>query len=443
MRPVFLSLAYGLPHLAAAVLAGIIFAATLLLIMLRPRKLNEALAALGGGFAMLLAGIVSPLQAAQTLLGDWNIFLFFLGMMALSALAERAGFFDWLAVQAARLAKGKTRALFLNVFLLGALISAFLSNDATALILTPVVYTLVTRLRVSAMPFMFACTFIADTASFLLPVSNPINIIVLSRFRLDLLDFLRLLLVPALLVIAINIAVFFLIFRREVAGTFDLKRLSPVAETIRHRSYFRYVALVLSLVAVAYVVVSLLQAPLSLVALAGAALLLVGALRWKQASFKDVGKEISWSVFGFIAGMFLVVQGVENVGLTAQFGQMLAGVAGAHTLSATLLGTAGAALGSNLINNLPMALVLVATIGALPGISPGVRLGLVAATIFGCDLGPNLTTVGSLATVLWLLLLRRRGMEVSSLEYFRLGIIVTPVMLLIGALAIWVMLQIT
>jgi arsenical pump membrane protein len=438
---VVLSLAFGLPHLAAVALAGVIFAATLLLIMLRPRKLNEALAALGGGLAMLLAGIVGPLQAAQTLLGDWNIFFFFLGMMTLSALAERAGFFDWMATQAAWLARGKTRRLFLNVFLLGALISAFLSNDATALILTPVVYSLVIRLRVSAMPFMFACTFIADTASFLLPVSNPLNIIVLSHFRLGLLGFLRLLLVPALLVISINIAAFFLLFRREVAGTFDLKRLGTSAEAIRHRPYFRYVAVVLSLVAVAYVVVSQLQGSLSLVALGGAVLLLAGALAWKQVAWKDLGKEISWSIFGFIAGMFLVVQGVENVGLTAQFGQVLAGVADTNTLSATLLGTAGAAIGSNLINNLPMALVLVSTIGTLRGVSPAATLGLIAATIFGCDLGPNLTTVGSLATVLWLLLLRRRGMDVSSLEYFRLGIIVTPVMLLIGALAIWLMLH--
>jgi arsenical pump membrane protein len=421
----------------------VIFAAALLLIMLRPRKLNEAFSALGGGLAMLLAGIVSPPQAARTLLGDWNIFFFFLGMMALSALAERAGFFDWMAIQAAHLAKGRTRALFLNVFLLGALISAFLSNDATALILTPVVYTLVTRLRVSAMPFMYACTFIADTASFLLPVSNPINIIVLSHFQLGLLDFLRLLFVPALLVIAINIALFFWLFRRQVAGTFDLKRLGTPAEAVRHWPYFRYVAAVLSLVAIAYILSSLFQAPLSLVALAGAVLLLAGALRWKQVAWKDLGKDISWPIFGFIAGMFLVVQGVENVGLTTQFGHLLAGVAGTKALPATLLGTAGAALGSNLINNLPMALVLVSVIGALHGVSPGARLGLIAATIFGCDLGPNLTTVGSLATVLWLLLLRRRGMEVSSLEYFRLGIIVTPIMLLIGALAIWVMLRLT
>jgi len=436
------ALGYGLPAGVTTSMAVGIFVATLALIMLRPKQLNEALAALAGGIAMIAAGIVSPWQALQTLLGDWNIFLFFLGMLTLSALAERAGFFDWLAAQAAQLAKGSTRRLYLNVFLLGALISAFFSNDATALILTPIVYSLITRLRVSAMPFLFACTFIADTASFLLPVSNPINIIVLSRFNLGLLDFLRLLLLPSLLVIGINIGVFFLLFRRQLIGTFEIKRLGTPASAIRQQSYFRYVAIVLGVVAVAYLVISLVQQPLSLVAIGGAALLLLGALRWKQVQWKALGKELSWSIFGFIAGMFVVVQGVESIGLTQHAAQLLTSVAGSNTLAATLVGTTGAAVGSNLINNLPMALVLISTIGALSGSTPGVRLALIGATIFGCDLGPNLTTVGSLATVLWLLLLRRRGMDVSSLDYFKLGIVVTPLMLLIGALAIWLMLKV-
>lgn len=436
------TLGYGLPPAATVSIAGVIFVATLTLIMLRPKQLNEALAALGGGIAMIVAGIVSPLQAAQTLLGDWNIFFFFLGMLALSALAELAGFFDWLAARAAGLANGSTRRLYLNVFLLGALISAFLSNDATALLLTPIVYSLVTRLRVSAMPFMFACTFIADTASFLLPVSNPLNIIVLSHFNLGLLPFLRLLLLPSVLVISLNIGAFFFLFRRQIAGTFEVKRLGTPESAIRHPRYFRYVTIVLLAVALAYVIVSLVQQPLSLVALGGAALLLLGALRWKQVHWKALGKEISWPIFGFIAGMFLVVQGIENIGLTQRFAQLLTHIAGGNTLSATLMGTAGAAIGSNLINNLPMALVLVSTIGALSGVSSGVQLALIGATMFGCDLGPNLTTVGSLATVLWLLLLRRRGMEVSSLDYFKLGMLITPVMLLVGALAIWLLLRV-
>ncbi len=165
-----------------ALLIIIITLLTLLGIMIRPWKITEALFALGGALLLLLLGLISPVRAFSTLLSDWNTFGFFLGMMSLSALAEVAGLFDWLAGQAARLSGGSSRRLFLNTFLLGCLISMILSNDATALILTPIVYILVTRLRLPVLPFLFACTFIADTASFLLPVSNPINIIVTSQF---------------------------------------------------------------------------------------------------------------------------------------------------------------------------------------------------------------------------------------------------------------------
>src|ERR1700730_14168006 len=189
--------------------------------MTRPFRWNEELIATGGAPVLFLLGLISPADAFLTLVRDWNTFLFFLGMMALSALAEAAGLFDWLAVQAARFAGKSAARLFLNVFLLGSLISMILSNDATALILTPIVYVLVTKLRLPVLPYLFACTFVADTASFLLPISNPINIIILSRFPLDLFTFLKLLFLPSLVVIAINIAVFFLIYRQQLKVQFD------------------------------------------------------------------------------------------------------------------------------------------------------------------------------------------------------------------------------
>src|SRR5438270_6382161 len=223
---------FHLSALTRTLLVSLIAIVTLAGIMIRPFKLDEARIALAGAGLLLLLGLINPLDAAIVLLKDWNVFFFFLGMMALSALTEAAGLFDWLAVQAARLSGGSSRRLLFNTFLLGSLISMVLSNDATALILTPIVYTLVTRLRLPVLPFLFACTFIADTASFLLPVSNPINIIVLSTFRLDLWTFLRLLLLPSLLVIGINITAFFLLYRRKLLGQFDIKRLATAAEAV-------------------------------------------------------------------------------------------------------------------------------------------------------------------------------------------------------------------
>ena len=302
------------------------------------------------------------------------------------------------------------------------------------------VYTLVTRLRLPVLPFLFACTFIADTASFLLPVSNPINIIVLTTFHLDLWTFLRLLFLPGLLVICINIVVFFFLYRQQLKGSFDPKRLPSAAASIRHKNYFRYTCTTLLLVALAYIIASATQFPLSLVALGGAFLLLIGALSWKQITFKAIGGQISWSIFGFIAGMFIVVRAVEDTNLTTQFGLLLLRLSGGSSLGSVLIGTLGAAIGTNLVNNVPMAVVLTSALHGVQHITPSTRLSFIAATIFGCDLGPNLTTVGSLATVLWLLILRRRNLEVSGLDYFKIGILVTPLMLLAGALTIWLLL---
>ena len=419
------------------ILVAAIFLVTLVLIMARPKGLSEALAALGGGGAMLLIGAVGPGEAAGLLADNWNVFGFFLGLMAIATLAESAGFFDWLARGAARSAKGSGMRLFINVFLIGVLITIFLSNDATALILTPLVYTLVVRLRLEPLPFMFATTFIADTASFVLPVSNPINILVLQAFPRDLGSYLLHLGLAAGLVIVGNILLFAWIFRRDVTHRFSLDRLGSEAEAQpAHPRLLRVTTVTLAAIAGAYVLAGIYGWPLSFVALAGAAVLAVEAGLLGTWAPRHWAGEIAWPIFGFIGGMLLVVRGVENMGITAAFGHALLSLSGNSPLAATLLTAGGGALGANLINNVPMALVLTSAIHSAGGGGP-LHDALVYATILGADLGPNVTTIGSLATMLWLLILRRRGLEISSLEYFKLGITVTPILLLIGALAIW------
>ena len=413
---------------------------TLAGIMTRPFRWSEARIAMAGGGALLLLGLIRPADAALTLLRDWNTFLFFLGMMGISAMAEAAGLFDWLAVQAARLARRSAARLFLNVFLLGTVITMIFSNDATALILTPVVYVLVTRLRLPVLPYLFACTFIADTASFLLPISNPINIIIMSRYPLNLFSFLRLLFLPSVVVITINIGIFYLLYRSQLKGSFNINNLPNVEKAVKHKAYFRYTLWVLAVVAPSYVIASAFQFPLSAVAVMGALLLLGGALFWKRTTLLEAGKGISWSIFGFIAGMFVVVRAIEDTGLTIKLGNLLLGLSGGSSFGAVIVGTFGSALGTNLINNVPMAVVMNSSLSSVQHAAPAIRNGFVAATMFGCDLGPNLTTVGSLATILWLLILRQRDVEVSGLDYFKVGVLVTPVMLFAGALTIWLLL---
>src|SRR5580704_15876440 len=431
---------FSVPEIWKTWLTCLIGLATLIGIMTRPFRWNEAIIAMVGATVLLLLGLIAPADAFLTLIRDWNTFLFFLGMMCISALAEAAGLFDWLAVQAARLAGQSATRLFLNVFLLGTLISMVLSNDATALILTPIVYVLVTKLRLPVLPYLFACTFIADTASFLLPVSNPINIIILSRFPLDFLTFLRLLFLPSLVVIGINIGIFFLLYGKRLKGVFDIEQLPSAEQAVKHKAYFRYTCCVLGVVALAYVIASAIQLPLSLVALSGAVLLLIGGLSWRRISLRQTASRISWSIFGFIAGMFIVVRAIEETGLTTMFGNWLIHLSGGTSFCTVMVGTTGAALGTNLINNVPMAVVMISALAGIQHAAPPIQHGFIAATIFGCDLGPNLTTVGSLATVLWLLILRQRNVEVSGLDYFKVGVVVTPLMLLAGALTIWLLL---
>jgi arsenical pump membrane protein len=431
---------FSVPEIWKTGLTCFVGVATLIGIMTRPFRWNEAIIAMVGAAILLLLGLITPADAFLTLIRDWNTFLFFLGMMGLSALAEAAGLFDWLAVRAAQLAGQSAARLFLNVFLLGTLISMVLSNDATALILTPIVYVLVTKLRLPVLPYLFACTFIADTASFLLPVSNPINIIITSRFPLDLWTFLRLLFLPSLVVIVINIGIFYLLYRKQLKGAFDIRRLPTAEEATKHKGYFRYTCCVLGAVAVAYVIASSVQLPLSLIALSGAVILQIGALSWRRISLRETASRVSWSIFGFIAGMFIVVRAIEDTGLTTMFGNWLIHLSGDTSFGAVMIGMAGAAVGTNLINNVPMAVVMISALGGIQHAAPAIQHGFIAATICGCDLGPNLTTVGSLATVLWLLILRQRNVDVTGLDYFKVGVVVTPLMLLAGALTIWLLL---
>jgi arsenical pump membrane protein len=416
-------------------IGGAIFVATLAAIMIRPFKLNEAFAAAAGAVLMVLGGFIRPDEVLNVFTHEWNTFGFFLGLMVISAVAEEAGIFEALANAAARWGRGSAVRLYLAVFAVGATITIFLTNDATALILTPVVYALVTRLRLPVLPFVFACTFVADTASFVLPVSNPINIIIQNAFGSTLGTFLRYLLLPSLVAIGLNAGLFLWLFRRTLAQKYELQQ--PVGQKTRDPKLLFVSSSILALIAVSYIIGSLVQWPLSLIALGGAAVMLFATLMLRRMPVLMIARKISWSIFLFIGGMFVVVRAVENLGFTAAFGSALLRLAGGKPFRAVFLVAGGTALGSNLINNVPMSLVMVSALQHLPSDTPAYH-SLPFAAMFGADLGPNLTTVGSLATMLWLLILRRRGLEVSTWEYFKLGMIFVPALIVIGSLLIWV-----
>jgi len=421
-------------HAAAALL---LFVATLSLVLIRPRRVPEGVFALGGALGMLLVGAVSPREALAIILGAWNAFLFFLGMLVAAAAADRAEVFTRLAGLAARGAGGSGWRLLLNLFLLGSAITAILSNDATALLLTPVVFALVVRLGLPPRPYAFTCSFVANAASLLLPVANPANILVLQVVPMTLPQFLGRLLLPALVALAVTFAGLLLVFRDDLVVGFGAK---PTAGAADHPRGFAVTLAGLCLLAAGYLAGAALEAPLGLVALAGATIILLAQALVGALAPRAIASEVAWGIFPFLAGMLVLVRGIENAGLTPLLGALLARAVASGGLLAPLLTAVGAALGANLINNLPMALIAASTVAAAPA-APSTHQDLAAAVLLGVDLGPNLTIVGSLSTMLWLLLLRRRGLDVSGLEYLRVGALLLPPALLAAALTLWLVQQ--
>jgi arsenical pump membrane protein len=416
------------------VLAGLIFAVTLAAIVVRPRRLDEGLAAATGTALMILVGVLSPTAALSTLAGEWNVFLFFAGLMLIAAVADQSGFFDWAGALAAACAGGSARRLLVSVFIVGSLITTFLSNDATALILTPVVYAIVTKLRLPVLPYLFATTFIADTASMTLPMSNPVNVIVASRAGISLGTYLPHLALASVVAIVINLGVFLLVFRRETAGRFVLNWRAAIAEAIPEPQLFRLVLVLLFAISVAYVAASAVNFPLGVVAIGGGLALAFAAIAFHNFSLRRLGAHFSPSLFVYVAGLFVLVSGVESSGLT---GTLVSGLARLITssTSAVVAGVIGTGVGSNLINNFPAVLVMLSGVQS-SHMAPQLQLPFLMGSLAGADLGPNLTPVGSLSTMLWLIIVRRRGVDISSLDYLKVGLVVTPAMLVGAALVI-------
>jgi len=416
------------------ILALSIFALTLILVMARPKPLNEATAASLGAIVMLASGVVLPPEAFEVLRASANILLFFLGLMLISAVADRAGFFEWSALKAVRLAKGNGRRLLFIVFALGAVITAFLSNDATALMLTPVVYVLVTKLRLNALPYVFACAFIANTASLILPVSNPVNLLAVDKFDLTLGEYLRFLFLPALLAITVNIALFAIIFRKQISTPF---KDDDFGETVKVDAFFLFVCSGLALTALGYIFASIYGLPLSWPALGGAAILIAGGFGFRRLNLGSVGPSISWSILLFIFSLALLVKGLDNAGATNALGEALSGLSSNGSLEAVASTSFGTAAGSNLINNWSMMMVSVSSLANISNSVPHFDQSLIYSAIIGADLGPNIAIIGSLSSMLWLVLLRQRGLNIHPLQYMKLGLIVTPLLLIVSALGLY------
>ena len=422
--------------MAHAALASGIFSLTFGLIIFRPKGMKEGVAGTIGAVLMLLTGLINFRDIADILKDTGGILIMLFAMMIISIVVDEAGFFHWAACHSVRLAGGSGKKLFINTFLMGALVTTVISNDATALIITPIVYSFVTALGLNPVPFLLICTFIADTASLSLPVSNLTNLLVYDQLGLTFGHYVLSMLMPKLIAILINIIIFYFIFRKDIPDRYECINMQTPESYIKHRGFFMFAAITLVAVIIAYIVGAWLDIPLVFIALCGACLLVAAGRYFKQTDERRVLSQVSWSVLIFVVGMFTVVRGIQNTGLPALAADWMVNRTGDSLLKSIFYTSIGTAAGSNIINNVPMDVMMISIIESMSA-SQFAR-PLAYATILGAGLGPNLTVVGSLATMLWLGTIRRKGVNITAVQYFKIGLLTAPLMIAASALVLWI-----
>ena len=420
--------------------AFLIFVATLVLVIWQPRGLGIGWSASLGAAAALLLGVVHLADIAVVWAIVWNATATFVAIIIISLVLDEAGFFEWAALHVARWGGGSGPRLFAFIVLLGAAVSALFANDGAALILTPIVMAMLLALGFSpaaTLAFVMAAGFIADTASLPLVVSNLVNIVSADFFHIGFNDYAAVMLPVNLVAVLASLGMLMLFFRRSIPARYELSQLKAPAAAIRDRATFRAGWVVLALLLVGMFALEPLGVPVSAVAAVAAVLLLIVAGRGRAISTRRVMRGAPWQIVVFSLGMYLVVYGLRNAGLTDGLASLLDIFARTGVWGAALGTGLLSALLSSVMNNLPSVLIGALAIDASTATGV-VKEAMVYANVIGCDLGPKITPIGSLATLLWLHVLAQKGMKIGWGYYFKVGAVLTlPVLVLtLAALAL-------
>ncbi|OXR50090.1 arsenical efflux pump membrane protein ArsB [Pusillimonas sp. T2] len=418
--------------------AALIFILTLVLVIWQPRGLGIGWGASFGAVLALLAGVVSLNDIATVWAIVWNATGSFIAVVIISLLLDAAGFFEWAALHMARRGRGNGRYLFVLMVLLGAVVTAFFNNDGAALILTPIVVAMLMALGFSpaaTLAYVMAAGFIADAASLPLVVSNLVNIVSADYFNIGFGRYASVMVPVNVVSVTASLIVLMLVFRKDIPRQYDLAHLQPPASVVRDRPVFMAGWLVLALLLVGFFWLEPLGVPVSAVAAVGACLLLLVAGRSPVISTRHVLRTAPWHIVVFSMGMYLVVYGLRNAGLTQWLTDALNMLAGQGLWAATLGTGLLSAVLSALMNNLPTVLIGALSIDASQA-QGAIREAMVFANVVGSDLGPKMTPIGSLATLLWLHVLARRGVLISWGYYFRVGVVLTAPVLLVTLAAL-------
>jgi arsenical pump membrane protein len=421
-------------------IAFLIFLVTLIFVIWQPRGLGIGWSASIGALVALLAGVIHLADIPAVWNIVWNATGTFVAVIIISLLLDKAGFFEWAALHVARWGGGNGKRLFVMLVLLGAAVAALFANDGAALILTPIVIAMLRALRFNArsmLAFVMAAGFIADTASLPLVVSNLVNIVSADYFGISFARYAAVMVPVNVVSVIATLVALLLFFRRDIPANYDLAQLKRPHDAIHDRATFITGWWVLALLLIGFFWLESIGVPISAVAAVGAVMLLAVAARGHRISTREVLRDAPWQVVVFSLGMYLVVYGLRNAGLTDYLTALLERCA-SHGVWGAALGTGFITAGlSSIMNNMPTVLIGALSIDAT-ATEGVVREAMIYANVIGSDLGPKITPIGSLATLLWLHVLDSKNIHISWGYYFRVGIVLTlPVLLLtLAALAI-------